>query len=94
MHDTIAVVAGSARGVGRAIASISAAMAPENLKEVILKRIPLGCAGKPEHVARAVRFLVVDGAYITGQAINVNGGIYGIYMLPVIPGALARRQSW
>ncbi len=91
MHDTIAVVAGSARGVGRAIASISAAMAPENLKEVILKRIPLGCAGKPEHVARAVRFLVVDGAYITGQAINVNGGIY---MLPVTPGALARRQSW
>ncbi|HZS88052.1 MAG TPA: 3-oxoacyl-ACP reductase family protein [Chloroflexota bacterium] len=52
------------------------ATVPENLKEVILKRIPLGRAGKPQDVARAVRFLVVDGEYITGQTINVNGGIY------------------
>jgi acetoacetyl-CoA reductase len=27
-------------------------------------------------VARAIRFLVEDGSYITGQTININGGIY------------------
>jgi acetoacetyl-CoA reductase len=38
--------------------------------------IPLGRIGQPEEVARVVRFLVEDGDYITGQTININGGIY------------------
>ncbi len=50
---------------------------PENVvKEKILPRIPLGRVGKPEEVARAVRYLIVDGDYITGQTLNINGGIY------------------
>jgi acetoacetyl-CoA reductase len=49
---------------------------PEEVQEKILKRIPLRRIGKPEEVARAVRYLVVDGDYITGQTLNINGGIY------------------
>lgn len=49
---------------------------PEEVKERIRKRIPLGRIGEPEEVARVVRFLAEDGDYITGQIININGGIY------------------
>jgi NAD(P)-dependent dehydrogenase (short-subunit alcohol dehydrogenase family) len=31
---------------------------------------------EPEEVAKAVVFLVADGDYVTGQQLNVNGGIY------------------
>jgi NAD(P)-dependent dehydrogenase (short-subunit alcohol dehydrogenase family) len=49
---------------------------PEKAKEAILKRIPLGRTGTPQEVARCVRYLIVDGDYITGQTLNINGGIY------------------
>jgi acetoacetyl-CoA reductase len=49
---------------------------PENAREAILKRIPLGRLGQPEEVARCVRYLVESGQYITGQSININGGIF------------------
>ena len=49
---------------------------PEQVKETILKRIPLGRLGRPAEIARCVRFLAEDGDYITGQTININGGIY------------------
>jgi acetoacetyl-CoA reductase/3-oxoacyl-[acyl-carrier protein] reductase len=49
---------------------------PEKIQEQIKGRIPLGRFGKPEEVAKAVVFLAVDGDYITGQQINVNGGAY------------------
>ncbi len=49
---------------------------PDKAKEAILKRIPLGRIGTPQEVARAVRYLIVDGEYITGQTLNINGGIY------------------
>ncbi len=49
---------------------------PDNVKEAILQRIPLRRVGTPQEIARAVRYLVVDGDYITGQTLNVNGGIY------------------
>ncbi len=49
---------------------------PEEVKDRIRQRIPLGRIGEPREVARAVRFLVEDGDYITGQTININGGIY------------------
>lgn len=39
--------------------------------------IPLGRVGSAEEVANAVAFLVsADAAYITGQTLNVNGGLY------------------
>lgn len=49
---------------------------PTDVQESILNRIPMRRVGTPKDVARAVRFLIVDGEYITGQTLNVNGGIY------------------
>jgi acetoacetyl-CoA reductase len=49
---------------------------PEKIQDQIKGRIPIGRFGKPEEIAKAVVFLAVDGDYITGQQINVNGGAY------------------
>jgi acetoacetyl-CoA reductase len=49
---------------------------PEKIQEQIKTRIPMGRFGKPEEIAKAVVFLAVDGDYITGQQINVNGGAH------------------
>ncbi len=44
--------------------------------EMIKNVIPMGRIGKPEEVAKVVRFLCSDDAsYITGQVISVNGGM-------------------
>src|SRR5580658_4692587 len=46
------------------------------LKENILKNIPLGRSGSDMDVAHAVKFLASEEAgYITGHVLNVNGGI-------------------
>ena len=46
-------------------------------KEVIFKDIPANRLGAPEEIASTVSFLVSDAAaYITGQTIHVNGGMY------------------
>ena len=48
----------------------------ENVKQEFLKQIPVGFIGSPKDVAYAVAFLVSEEAhYITGQVINVNGGM-------------------
>ena len=52
------------------------AQVPENIREQIIARVPMGRFGKPEELARAVVFLAAEGDYITGQQINVNGGVY------------------
>lgn len=49
---------------------------PEKVQEKITAKIPKGRFGTPTEIAKAVRFLAVDGEYITGQCINVNGGMY------------------
>ena len=47
------------------------------LKEEHLKAIPLGRYGQADEVAQLVRFLVSESAaYITGQVIGINGGMY------------------
>lgn len=48
----------------------------DDQKAEMAKTIPLGRAGQPEDVANAVLFLVSDeAAYITGQVLNVDGGM-------------------
>ena len=50
---------------------------PEKEREAMIAQIPAKKLGTPEDVAAAVSFLASDeSAYITGQVIHVNGGLY------------------
>jgi 3-oxoacyl-[acyl-carrier protein] reductase len=50
---------------------------PEEQHKALLGQIPLGHLGKPADVANAVAFLASPrAAYITGQEMHVNGGMY------------------
>jgi 3-oxoacyl-[acyl-carrier protein] reductase len=50
---------------------------PPEAMEKVLARIPLGRLGKASEVAGTVAFLASrDGDYITGQVIDINGGLY------------------
>ena len=49
---------------------------PPDVLDQIKANIPLGRFAEPEEVAKAVAYLIVDGDYITGQQLNVNGGLY------------------
>lgn len=49
----------------------------EEIRQGMLKQIPLGRFGLPEDVAEIVRFLASgEASYITGQVIHINGGMY------------------
>ena len=49
---------------------------PEELKQTMLKQIPLAKLGQPEDIAKAVAFFASDSAkYITGQTLQVDGGM-------------------
>lgn len=51
-------------------------LTPDEVREQYLRETPLGRLAQPEDVARVVVFLASDDAgYMTGQAINVTGGI-------------------
>lgn len=50
---------------------------PDGVKEMYLKSIPLSRYGTPEEVADLAIFLASEKAqYITGQVINIDGGLY------------------
>jgi len=50
---------------------------PDEVRKELLSRIPLGRLGTTTEIARAVTFLLGDeSAYITGQVLGVNGGMY------------------
>ena len=50
---------------------------PEAQRATLLASIPLGRLGQPEEIASVVAYLASDaGAYITGETIHVNGGMY------------------
>jgi acetoacetyl-CoA reductase len=49
---------------------------PSEVLEKIVAKVPLRRLGSTEEIARAVYYLVTDGDYITGQQLNINGGLY------------------
>lgn len=50
---------------------------PQEQREMLTGQIPLSRLGAPEDIAKSVSFLAGDaGSYITGQTLNVNGGMY------------------
>ena len=59
------------------IATDMTAVLPEKVVEGLKAGIPMGRLGDPEDIAKAVAFLVSDeAAYITGQTLHVNGGMF------------------
>ncbi len=50
---------------------------PEEVREKLIRQLPLARPGSPEDVAQTVLFLVSEKTkYITGEIIDVNGGIF------------------
>lgn len=50
---------------------------PEEQREALLTKVPLGRLGDAQEIANAVTFLASKSAsYITGETIHVNGGMY------------------
>ncbi|HMQ14374.1 MAG TPA: 3-oxoacyl-[acyl-carrier-protein] reductase [Phycisphaerae bacterium] len=50
---------------------------PDNVLEQVRQNTPVGRLGKPEEIAAAVRFLASpQAAFVTGEVLNVNGGMY------------------
>jgi pteridine reductase len=48
---------------------------PEEKRKRLARRIPLGRTGVPSDIARLVRFLALEGTYINGEIIAVDGGL-------------------
>lgn len=50
---------------------------PEDIRNVLLQRIPLGRLGQVEEVAAAVVYLASPlAAYVSGETLHINGGMY------------------
>ena len=50
---------------------------PEDAKQALMAQIALGRLGSPTDIAEAVAFLAGPAAaYITGETLHVNGGMY------------------
>ena len=58
------------------VATDMTAVLTAEVKETMLKQIPLGRFGEPDDIARVVSFLCSDAAaYVTGQTLVVDGGM-------------------
>ena len=50
---------------------------PDKHRDALLANVPAGRLGRPAEVAEAVAFLASPAAaYITGETLHVNGGLY------------------
>jgi 3-oxoacyl-[acyl-carrier protein] reductase len=61
--------------LGLSIPDMTKALGEEIIKN-ILDRVPLKRMGTPEDIAAAVVFLAGPGSYVTGQVLEVSGGLY------------------
>jgi acetoacetyl-CoA reductase len=57
------------------IATEMVAAMPENVLEAITAQVPMKKLGDPEEIAKGVLF-VCESEYMTGQCLNLNGGLY------------------
>ncbi len=48
---------------------------PEEVLNSIISKIPVNRLGLPSDIAKGVKFLI-ESSYITGQSLNINGGLY------------------
>ncbi len=48
---------------------------PESVREALIAQIPMQKLGDPDEIARAVLFICASD-YMTGQCLNLNGGLY------------------
>lgn len=48
----------------------------EDVIKAILDKVPLGRMGTPEDIAQAVLFFASGGSYVTGQVLEISGGLY------------------
>lgn len=46
----------------------------QNAQIELLSKVALQRCGEPEDIAKAVRFLMLDAPYVTGQILNIDGG--------------------
>lgn len=61
------------------IATDMTAQLPQAQHQALLQQIPLGKLGQPADIAHAVKYLASpEAAYVTGQELHVNGGMYMI----------------
>ena len=52
-------------------------MSPDDVRQMMINDTPLRRLETPEDVARVVGFLVsADAAFVTGEAVSINGGAY------------------
>ncbi|HEX2915306.1 MAG TPA: 3-oxoacyl-ACP reductase family protein [Chloroflexia bacterium] len=49
---------------------------PDDVMEKLKAKIPMNRIGSGEEIAKGVLYLVTDASYVTGQQLNVNGGLY------------------
>jgi 3-oxoacyl-[acyl-carrier protein] reductase len=50
---------------------------PDEVKQLILAKIPQGRMGTADEVADVVAYLATRGSYVNGTVLHVNGGMYG-----------------
>jgi 3-oxoacyl-[acyl-carrier protein] reductase len=59
------------------VATDMTATLPDEARDAILSRVPLGRMGTADEVADVVAFLATRGSYVNGSVLHVNGGLYG-----------------
>jgi len=50
---------------------------PQEMQDQLKEVIPVAALGKPEELAELINYIISEkSSYLTGQTINLNGGLY------------------